>query len=124
MDNTELAEALFEAFAKGDADAVRGLCAPDMRARQNNAAPMDLETLLGFALAVQRMVGNFRYEEAVRSATATGFVEEHAVRGRLPDGSELDIAVCVVADVRDGKVVDVREYLDGVAAAGLIDALS
>lgn len=122
--HARLAEFLFAAFERGDADTVRQLCAADLTVRQNNGPPMDLETLLTFSAAVLRVVENFRYEDAVRSATATGFVEEHAVRGTLPDGSELDVAVCVVADVVDGKVVDLREYLDGVAAAGLLAALS
>lgn len=56
--------------------------------------------------------------------TTVGFVEEHSVRGLLPDGSKLDMAVCVVADVRDGRVCDLREYLDVSAASGLIAALS
>jgi len=37
-------------------------------------------------------------------------VEEHRVRGTLPDGSDLELAVCVVADVRNGAVSDTREY--------------
>jgi ketosteroid isomerase-like protein len=124
MGNEELCKALFEAFATGDEQRIRQLCAPDMQARQNNSPPMDLDTLLGFSKAVLGVVDDFRYEDAVRSATATGFVEEHSVRGVLPDGSRLDVAVCVVADVRDGQVSDVREYLDTGAAAGLIAALA
>lgn len=124
MDNTELAEKLFKAFARGDADGVRRLCSPDMQARQNNGPAMNLDALLEFALAVNRVVKDFRYEDAVRSATETGFVEEHSVRGTLPDGSELNLAVCVVADVRNGKLTDLREYLDFAAAAGLVEALS
>lgn len=54
---------------------------------------------------------------------ATGFVEEHKVRGTLTDGSKLDLAVCVLADVRDGKICDLREYLDTSAASGLLEAL-
>lgn len=123
MNHAELAAALFAAFADGNADAVRRLCAPDLRARQNDGPWMNLETLLTFALAVNRVVKDFRYEEAVRSATDTGFVEEHFVRGSLPDGSALNIAACVVADVRDGKVSSIREYLDGMAAIGLLKAL-
>jgi ketosteroid isomerase-like protein len=123
MDNARIAEALFRALAAGDDDAVRALCAPDMCVRQNGGAPMNLETLLRFNRAVHAVVQDFRYEEAVRAATATGFVEEHAVRGALTDGSALDMQVCVVAEVRDGKVTDVREYLDTAAAAGLIAAL-
>lgn len=124
MDHTRLCEALFEALAKGDEGRVRALCTPDMRARQNDNPPMNLDTLLAFARSVLRVVDDFRYEDAKRSATETGFVEEHRVRGVLPDGSRLDLAVCVVADVRDGKVCELREYLDLAAASGLIAALS
>jgi len=119
MDNAEIAKQLFAALAGQDEAAVRRLCAPDMRVRQNNGRPMSLETLLRFNSAVGRVVKDFRYEDAMRSATGTGFVEEHAVRGTLPDGKALDLAVCVVADVKDGRVTDVREYLDSAAAAGL-----
>ncbi len=123
MTSTEICKALFAAFEAGDETRVRELLAPDVRVQQNNNPPMDLDTLLGFARAVLAVVSDFRYEDAVRSATATGFVEEHRVRGVLPDGSPLDLAVCVVADLRDGRVVDLREYLDTGAAAGLIAAL-
>lgn len=123
MEHAGIAEALFRALAARDDATVRILCARDLRVRQNNGPPMDLETLLGFNNAVHRVVKDFRYEDAVRSATATGFVEEHAVRGTLPDGKPLDMQVCVVADIRDGKVASVREYLDTGAAAGLIAAL-
>lgn len=124
MQHTEVAQALFAALARGDVDSVRALCADDLTLRQNNNEPMDLDAMLTFAAAVHGAVKNFRYENVVRSATPTGFVEEHSVRGTLPDGSPLDLAACVVADLRDGKVADVREYVDGVAAAGLMGALA
>lgn len=123
MGNAEIAKALFDALSSTNAAAVRALCAPGFRVRQNNGPPMDMDTLLGFNAAVHGAVKDFRYEDAVRSATATGFVEEHTVRGTLPDGKALDLAVCVVADVRDGKITDVREYIDMAAAAGLVAAL-
>ena len=123
MDNTEIAERLFAALAGKDCQAVRSLCSPHLRVRQNNGKPIGLETLLKFSGAVGRLVTDFRYGDPVRAATETGFVEEHSVRGTLPSGKTLDFRVCVVADVRDGKVTDVREYFDSAAAAGLIAAL-
>ena len=123
MGNAEIAKALFAALAGNDDQAVRSLCAPGLRARQNSGAPMDLETLLAFNRAVHAVVKDFRYADAVRSATATGFVEEHAVRGALPDGTTFDLAVTIVADISDGKITALREYLDTAAAAGLIAAL-
>lgn len=124
MNHTQLAEALFDALEKGDADAVRAVCAADLAASQNGGAAMDLDGLVRFARAVKGIVPDFRYADARRVATASGFVEEHRVCGTLPDGSSLDVAVCVVADVRGGKVVALREYLDTAAATTLLRALS
>ena len=70
------------------------------------------------------MVKDFHYENAVRSATESGFVEEHQVCGTLPDGGELNLAVCVVAQLRDGKISVLREYFDSRAAAKLLAALA
>ena len=124
MGNDEICAKLFEAFTVGDESAVRALCAPDLVARQNGNPPMSLDALVQFSEAVLGVVSSFRYEDVIRSVTTTGFVEEHAVRGELPDGSQLDMAVCVVADVQDGKIVSLREYLDLNDAAGLIAALA
>lgn len=124
MDNAEIAKQLFAALAGQDEAAVRPLCAPDMRVRQNNGRPMSLETLRRFNAAVGRVVTDFRHDDAVRSATATGFVEEHAVRGTVPDGKALELAVCIVASVKDGRVTDDREYPDSAASAGLAAALA
>lgn len=124
MSNTLLAEKLFDALEKGDADAVRAICTADLAASQNGGASMDLDGLVRFARAVKRVVPDFRYVDARRAATESGFVEEHRVCGTLPDESKLDVAVCVVADVRGGKVVALREYLDTAAARALLRALS
>lgn len=123
MDNVEIAKALFEALAGQDDQAVRRLCSLDLRVCQNNGQPLGLETFLAFNAAVGRVVKDFRYVDPVRSTTATGFVEEHSVRGALPGGKTLDLAVCVVAEIDGGKVTKVREYFDSAAAADLVAAL-
>ena len=124
MDNAEIAKALFAALAANDAAAVRRLCAPEMQVVQNGAAPMSLETLLKFNAAVHKVVAGFGYSDAVRSVTATGFVEEHAVGGTLAGGAALRLLVCVVAEVEGGRVTRVREYFDSASAAPLVAALS
>ena len=124
LKNTEIAEALFKAFENGDADTVRSLCKADLKATQNANPPMDLETLLAFSSAVNKIVPDLRYTNIVRSATESGFVEEHDVVGTLPDGSEMRLVVCVVADVSDGKISRLHEYLDTAAAQGLLKALT
>ena len=122
--NEKLARALFDAFEAGDIAAARELCADDFAGSQNGGPAMDREALLGFVAAVHARVENFRYEEIECAATATGFVEEHAVRATLPDGQELDLKLCVVGTVVDGKITSLREYLDTAKAAALAKALA
>jgi len=124
MENVAVARALFDALASDDDVQVRALCAPGFTLRQNGGLAMDVEMLLHFNRLVHAVVSGFCYEDVVCAATATGFVEEHAVRGTLADGSALALAACVVADIVDGRVTLVREYVDTAAAAPLLAALA
>lgn len=124
MDACEIAEALFAALAAQDDQTVRGLCSPALCLRQNHGRAMSLDALLAMNRAVGGILRDARYDEAVRAATATGFVEEHILRGILPDGSALELAICVVAEVENGMVTDVREYFDSAKAAKLMAALA
>lgn len=123
MTNVDIAKALFAAFASGDTNAARALCSTALTAKQNGGAAMGLETVLGFASAVKNAAPDFRYEEAVRSATETGFVEEHRVRGTFTNGGEIDLTVCIVGEVEDGKITVLREYFDPAGAAAIAAAL-
>lgn len=123
MSNTELARTFFDAIQAGDTATARALCAEEFQLVQNGGPPMNADRLIAFTSAVLTKVPDFRYEDCVTAATANGFVEEHRVRGTLPDGARMDLAVCVVADVEDGRISCAREYVDGVAAAGLAKAL-
>lgn len=123
-DHTLVARALFNAFENNDPAAARALLADSFWGSQNGGPTMDREVVLGFASAVKARVPDFRYEEIVCEATPNGFVEEHSVRGTLPDGEKLDLRLCVVASVEDGKVTTLREYLDSAGAAGLSKALA
>ena len=124
MTATELARTLFNAFEAGTPDAARAVLTDDFAGRQNDGPPMTREQLLEFSAAVSAIVPDFRYEDIVCVATTNGFVEEHSVCGTLPDGQPLRIAACVVAEVEDGRIHRLREYLDSRAAIGLLKALA
>ena len=123
MPNKDVAARLFQAFTEGDDQAARELLAEDFEGIQNGGPPMDRDTLLKFAAAFRSVVQGYRYENAVCSATLDGFVEEHEVRGTLPDGTEVNIPACVVAEVSDGRVTRLREYLDTAKAMAVLKAL-
>jgi len=122
--NLQLAEQFFAATACGDAQALHDICSSNFKASQNNGPAMDITALVTFSQAVLAAVDNFRYANPVRADTGNGFVEEHDVLCDLPDGTLLNIRVCVVADVVDGRISALREYVDTQAASGLIAALS
>ncbi|MEM1148211.1 MAG: nuclear transport factor 2 family protein [Pseudomonadota bacterium] len=123
MDALTLCARLFDAFATADANAVRSLCHEDLVAVQNNNAPMSLETLIRFAEAVHAIVPDFQYANPRRSVTETGFVEEHDVQGTLPNGERINVAVCLVAEISDGRIIALREYFDPSQARNLTKAL-
>ncbi|MEO8538601.1 MAG: nuclear transport factor 2 family protein [bacterium] len=122
--HTEIAERFFTASAAGDPSAMTALCDPAVQVRQNSGATMGVTALTGLARAVKRAAPDFRYENALRSDTGTGFVEEHDVCGTLADGSTFRMAVCVVATVADGKITSMHEYLDTAEAAPLMAAMA
>lgn len=121
--NADVARALFTAFEGGDRETALSLLAEDFRGIQNGGPPMDRNMLLKFAAAFRSVVSGYRYANITCSETATGFVEEHDVCGTLPDGTEVLIPACVVAEVVDGAVTELREYLDTARAAAVVKAL-
>ena len=123
-DNISIARAMFDAFQAGDTDAARAILADDFTGSQNGGPAMSRDVLLGFSGAVKAAVPDFRYEEIDCAATPDGFVEEHTVRGTLPDGEAINLRLCVVGTVESGKVTSLREYLDSAGAAGLAKALA
>jgi ketosteroid isomerase-like protein len=121
---TSIAEQFFAASAAGDNAAIRALCSPDLVVRQNGGPVMGIDGLLALSAGVRRVAPDFRYENAVRAGTDTGFVEEHDACGKLADGTEFRMAVCVVATVENGLITSLREYLDLAAARPLGKALA
>ena len=119
-----LAVQFFTATANADSELMHSICSADFTGSQNGGPAMNVDALLAFSKAVVHAVDNFRYENVVRGATSTGFVEEHDVMCDFKDGSSLRMPVCVVATVVDGKITSVREYADSAAAKPLFKALS
>lgn len=122
--NLELAQRFFAASSAGDTEAMASLCADDIVVRQNGGDALGLKALLRFAAAVKAAAPDFRYESPVRYDTGHGFVEEHDVCGTVPGGTSFQVAVCVVATTKDGKIATMNEYLDTGAARPLMEALT
>lgn len=121
--NADLAIKFFEASSKGDNDALKALCAPQLEVRQNGGPNLGIDALLGLSNSVLRVAPDFRYENAVRVSTDDGSVEEHDACGTVSEGTTFRIPACVIATMKDGRITSIHEYLDTAAARPLIKAL-
>jgi ketosteroid isomerase-like protein len=118
--NLDLCDQLFSAIERGDIEAVRSIYAPDAVIWHNNDGleenPERNLRVLGW---VVKNVRDLRYEEIGRQETATGFVQQHVLRGVAPNGTPLEIPACIVCQVKDGRITRLEEYLDSAQTAAL-----
>lgn len=121
----EVAQRLFAAIEAGDIDAVRALYSDDAVVWHNTdgVAQTRAENLRTLAWVVEHL-GHRRYEEVTCHPTATGFVQQHVLRARGPNGATVEVPACLVATVVDGRITRIDEYLDSAHVAGLLAAAS
>jgi ketosteroid isomerase-like protein len=118
--NLELCEQLFAAIMRGDVEAIRGIYAEDAVIWHNNdGIEENPDRNLRVLRWVTRNVRDLRYEEVRRHETASGFVQQHVLRGIAPNGTALEIPACIVCTVQDGRITRLEEYLDSAHTAAL-----
>lgn len=61
---------------------------------------------------LHRAVSGLRYDIVRRAATADGVLQQHVLRGRLPNGAEVELHAAMYLQVRDGHITRIEEYLD------------
>lgn len=118
----QLADRLFAAVAAGDLAALRDeIYAPDCRIWHNGdgVAQTVEQNLMVLGWAVKH-IAELRYEEVRRQRTATGFVQQHVLRGRIANGTELRVPACMIGTVADGRITRLEEYLDMAHFAPLL----
>ena len=108
-----LCHALFDAIERGDLAGVAACYAPDMtiwfnvtgeeHTREENLAAL----AKGAAMHRRRT-----YDDRLINTFDDGFVVQYTVGIVRHDGSRSALWACLVADVRDGLIVRLREYLD------------
>jgi ketosteroid isomerase-like protein len=116
-----LADALFAAIEVGDIDALRDRCyAPDALVWHNyDGHAQSVEENLRTLRWVTRNVTDLRYEEVRRQVTATGFVQQHVLRGAVADGTDVEVPACLVVTVAGDRITRIDEYLDTAALGPL-----
>lgn len=117
----EVAERLFKAIERGDVGAVRGIYAPDAKIWHNiDGVEQSIDQNLAVLAWVVSNIAEVSYTDVRRSPTATGFVQQHVMRGRLKSsGREIALPACIVCTVKGGRITRLDEYLDSAQTAAL-----
>lgn len=124
IDALDVAERLFTAIEGGDIDTVDALYAPDAEVWHNiwhgrNGAVQTREENLSVLRWVVTNLKDLRYDDIRRSATDTGFVQQHVLRAVGPAGRPVEMPVCMVCTCLDGRITRIDEYLDSAHLARL-----
>jgi len=113
-----IADRLFKSIEAGDLESVRGIYAPNARIWHNtDGVEQTVEQNLATLKWVIANIRDIRYTDVRRESTATGFVQQHVLRGRLKSGREFTLPACILAAIENGRIVRIDEYLDSAKTA-------
>jgi ketosteroid isomerase-like protein len=119
-EHRRLCHALFDAIEQGDLVAVEDCYAPDMTMWSNITAETSTreENLAGLATGYG-LHRRRTYNDRMINTFDDGFVAQYTTSVVTHRGSTVALSVCLVAEVRDGLIVNLFEYLDsGKFASG------
>lgn len=123
MENSalEIAKRLTECTLAGDVDGVGELYHEDAVVWRNfDQRELVKKQVLKVIGLLAKSVEGLRYEDLRLTPTATGFLQQHVMRGRAANGAELEVPACLVARVEGGRIRRLDEYLDSRALAPLM----
>ncbi len=122
MNANDVAEKLFAAIEAGDTETVRSLYAPDMTVWHNDdgltQSADDNLRVMGW---MAKHLPGVRYTEVRRAITGAGFVQQHVLVATNRAGRTVAMPACIVAEVVDGRITRVDEYLDSAHVAELME---
>jgi len=111
--NRRLCHALLDALERGDVDAVAGCYAPGMTMWANfTLNESTREENLAAIAAGEDMLRRRTYNDRQIHTFHDGFVAQYTCNVVAHDGTKVPLSACLVAEVHDGKIVKLFEYLD------------
>jgi ketosteroid isomerase-like protein len=119
MTQDELLDRLFAGIAAGDLDAVEQLYADDVEVWHNSSGrTLRRDASMRLLRAFLARAGEVRYEILERRHWENGAMQRHVLHVR-PHSLDHAIDVCITFSFADGRISNVREYVDGRALAPL-----
>ncbi|WP_329519128.1 nuclear transport factor 2 family protein [Spirillospora sp. NBC_01491] len=116
MQHEQIVDRFFAAIEAGAIDTVQDIYAPDAVIWHNDdLVEQTVEDNLKVLAGLHRAVSGISYEIVRRAALADGVLQQHVLRGRLPDGTTVALHCAMYLQIRDGHITRVDEYLDSAA---------
>jgi ketosteroid isomerase-like protein len=117
-DAVAIVERFFAALEAGDTDLLARLYTPDARIWHNDASgEQGVEDNLRVLRGLHAVVSGLHYDVGRRFPMDGGVVQQHVLRGTLPDGSAVAMPAAMFLYVEGGRVRRIEEYLDSAQAA-------
>ncbi len=109
----DVVAAFFAALEAGDIETLREIYAPDAVIWHNDdLIEQPVEDNLKVLRGLHRVVSGLRYDITRRVPAPDGVLQQHVLRGTLPDGAAVELHAAMYLQVRDGHVTRIEEYLD------------
>jgi len=114
----EVVVRFFAALEAGDIATLRTIYAPDAVIWHNDdLIEQPVEENLKVLRGLHRLVSGLRYDIVRRVAAPDGVLQQHVLRGHLPDGAAIELHAAMYLQVRDGQITRIEEYLDSAMRA-------
>jgi ketosteroid isomerase-like protein len=109
----DLVVAFFAALEAGDIATLREIYAPDAVIWHNDdLIEQPVEENLRVLQGLHRVVSGLRYDITRRVPAPDGVLQQHVLRGTLPNGAAVELHAAMYLQVRDGHITRIEEYLD------------
>ena len=116
----ELVVRFFAALEDGDIGTLREIYAPDAVIWHNDdLVEQPVEENLKVLQGLHRAVSGLRYDVIRRVPAPDGVLQQHVLRGSLPNGTEVELHAAMYLQVRDGHITRIEEYLDSGKRAAI-----
>ena len=116
----ELVAAFFAALEAGDIETLREIYAPDAVIWHNDdLIEQPVEENLKVLQGLHRVVSGLRYDVTRRVPAPDGVLQQHVLRGTLPNGADVELLAAMYLQVRDGHITRIEEYLDSAKRSSI-----
>ena len=111
---------LFETVESGDLNELLEIFSPDAMVWHNtDDALTDIPTTIRNLRLIRESAVEFRYDDIRRSPTADGFVQQHTLVVRMPDGRAIRDLCCCICKVEGGRITRMDAYHDSAATGAM-----